>query len=252
MKYIIAAVEGTRFDLAPQLECEHAKTYTYSTFRLIIATFGNYEKTYKETYDKVSAYVTKVNAEFKNNNYFKGAYRAEMLTPNEHGEYNDSFCATFRNWLAAKILDADQIIVSHQMHDIPQGRINVHANMDAAWRVARRISDDIFDSIDEPGCYNYGVLEKYGHDADLERPTFRFGYSNTISVQIVDRNHEAYGLTSTLQRIRNLADHLDKEISYVPYNNLPFTEAQDALKGLKQFIDNPTAYDPKGTEADAA
>ena len=99
MKYIIAAVEGTRFDLAPQLECEHVKTYAYSTFRLIIATFGNYEKTYKETYDKVAAYVAKVNAEFKNNNYFKGAYRAEMLTPNEHGEYNATDNRVVSSWL---------------------------------------------------------------------------------------------------------------------------------------------------------
>lgn len=192
MKYIIAVVDGTRFDLAPKFESRNAKMYAYGTFKLIVGVFGDYDKKYDETYNEVAEYVKKVNAEFKHNNYYKGAFKAEMLTPNEHGEYNDSFCDIFRNWLIVKILNADEINVDSASSNL-QGRYDVRKDRDVVTRVIDRISHELFKYIEEPGSYTYKVLEQY-YDKhtwyDLNHPTFEFGYSSTISIQIIDRRYD--------------------------------------------------------------
>ena len=101
MKYIIAAIEGIRHDIAPEYTGKYGKIYHYGNFDLLIHICGDYYfNEYDKAYKEISDYCKKVNNDLKNNNFYRGWYYAEMLTPNERNEYNDIRCKLFHTWYA--------------------------------------------------------------------------------------------------------------------------------------------------------
>lgn len=193
MKYIIAVVEGVRFDVAPKYTGK-AQVFEYGSFKLLVWKGGDYNnREYEEVYDEVAAYVSRVNAEFKSNRYYNGWVYAEMLTPKEQGQYNDIYCNVFHNWLVNKMLTANEIIVSKvnvcgkDFHD----RIRVWDNLDEVATLARTISTEMLKSIHLPGSY---IHKCYTDNQDLflkSHPIFELGYTLTYSIQIVDKSYSS-------------------------------------------------------------
>ena len=192
MNYIIAIVGGTRFDLAPKYEGK-AKVYNYGRFNLIIWEGGDYNyREYEEVYDEVAAYVSRVNAELKGNRYYNGWVYAEMLTPKEQGQYNDTYCHSFHNWIVSQMLTADEIIVtkvnigSEDIHE----RINVWRNKEKVFEIARAISGEMLKTIHLPGSYHHNMLEKSESNIFLlNYPIFEFGFNLPYSIQIIDETY---------------------------------------------------------------
>ena len=163
IKYIIAAIEGTRYDLAPKYNGKYGKVYHYGTFDLIVHTCGSYPANeYTEAYKEISDYCTKVNNDLQNNNFYRGWWYAEMLTPNERNEYNDIRCKLFHTWLVDKIVTADEIIVTKtnitekDLHD----RIDVYDNAEQILKLARILSSEMLHSIHVPGDYIHNCYMK--------------------------------------------------------------------------------------------
>lgn len=186
-KYIIAVVEGIRHDLAPEYRGK-ASVFKYGKFDLIIWTGGDWGGEYEEVYKSVADYVTKVNAELKGNRYFSGWMRAEMLTPNEHGEYNGIHCSLFHNWLVHQIITSDILIVSKinitrkDLYD----RIDVWKNLQEVTKIARIVGDEMLQSIHCPGEYihhNYTSSETSIWLKDY--PIFELGWTLPYSIQLV-------------------------------------------------------------------
>ena len=193
MKYIIAAVEGTRFDLAPEYNGKYGKVYRYGGFNLIIHKCSDYSgNEYKEAYDEISDYCKKVNNDLQNNRFYRGWWYAEMLTPNERNEYNDIRCKLFHTWIVDKIINADEIIVTKtnivekDIHD----RINVYDNMEKVMEIARAISNEMLQSIHLPEDYMHNCFMDSSSNIFLpNHPIFEFGYNLTYNIQIIDKNH---------------------------------------------------------------
>lgn len=188
MKYIIASVEGLRHDLAPEYTGKFGKVYRYGHFNLIIFSEGDWTHDYDEAYKEIAEYVRKVNRELKGNRYYNGWMYAEMLTPNEHEEYNDIHVHYFHDWLASKIVNADELVVS-TIQDIPNGRWKVYGNEKDAFRVARVASNDLLLSIQCPGEYRHAQAVKYDKNVTPNQPIFEFGYASTVSIQIIDKSY---------------------------------------------------------------
>lgn len=189
MKYIIATVSGARFDLAPEFTGKFGKEYKYGSFKLIIWKGGDYfDRDYDEAYKEIADYVAECNKVFKGNPYYNAWIHAEMLTPNEHGEYNDIHCVEFHSWLVEKMITSDQVIVSKvnvcekDLHD----RIDTWKNMDQVGKIARVISTEMLKSIHLPGEYMHN---NYVNNSDLylkDYPIFEMGWTLTYSIQIID------------------------------------------------------------------
>lgn len=195
INYIIAAVEGTRFDLAPKYNGKYGKVYHYGTFDLIVHTCGSYPAgEYAEAYKEISDYCKKVNDDLKNNNFYRGWWYAEMLTPNERNEYNDIRCKLFHTWLIDKIITADEIIVTktniigRDLHD----RIDVWDNAEAILKLARILSSEMLHAIHIPGDYIHNCYMKSPNNIFLpNQPIFELGYTLTYSLQIIDKHYSS-------------------------------------------------------------
>lgn len=195
MKYIIAVVEGTRFDLAPKYTGK-AHVYHYGHFNLIFWAGGDYRyDEYQEVYQEVADYVACVNKELKDNQYFRGWCYAEMLTPNEHEEYNDIRCKLFHTWFVDKLITADEIIVTKinvaekDIHD----RIDVYREPEKVMRIARVISSELLNAIHVPGDYIHGTYMNSSTNIFLpDQPIFEFGYTLPYSIQIVDVRYSKF------------------------------------------------------------
>ena len=195
INYIIAAVEGTRFDIAPKYNGKYGKVYHYGTFDLIVHTCGSYPAgEYAEAYKEISDYCKKVNDDLKNNNFYRGWWYAEMLTPNERNEYNDIRCKLFHTWLIDKIITADEIIVTktniigRDLHD----RIDVWDNAEAILKLARILSNEMLHAIHIPGDYIHNCYMKSPNNIFLpNQPIFELGYTLTYSLQIIDKHYSS-------------------------------------------------------------
>lgn len=195
INYIIATVEGTRFDLAPKYNGKYGKVYHYGTFDLIVHTCGSYPAgEYAEAYKEISDYCKNVNDDLKNNNFYRGWWYAEMLTPNERNEYNDIRCKLFHTWLVDKIITADEIIVTktniieRDLHD----RIDVWDNAEAILKLARILSREMLHAIHIPGDYIHNCYMKSSNNIFLpNQPIFELGYTLTYSLQIIDKNYSS-------------------------------------------------------------
>ena len=193
MKYIIASIEGPRYDLAPEYKGKYGKVYHYGSFDLIVHTCGDYPPgEYEEAYNEISEYCKKVNNEFKGNRYFNAWMYAEMLTPNERNEYNDIHCKLFHTWLIDKIITADEIIVNKvnvcgkDLHD----RINVYKNPEQIMKIIRVLSREMLKSIHVPGDYIHNCYMNSSSNIFLpNQPIFELGWTLTYSIQIVDNNY---------------------------------------------------------------
>lgn len=190
MNYIIASIEGTRHDLAPEYKGKYGRVYHYGSFDLIIYKCGigpEYDIAYKE----ISDYCTKVNNDLKNNNFYRGWWYAEMLTPNERNEYNDIRCKLFHTWLIDKIITADEIIITKtnicgkDLHD----RIDVYHNPEQIFKIVRTLSSEMLHSIHLPGDYLHNCYMNSSTNIFLpNQPIFELGYTLTYSLQIIDRS----------------------------------------------------------------
>lgn len=189
MKYIIATVSGARFDLAPEFTGKFGEVYKYGSFNLIIWKGGDFDREYDEAYKEIADYVVECNKVFKGNPYYNAWIHAEMLTPNEHGEYNDIHCVEFHSWLVEKMITSDQVIVSKvnvcekDLHD----RIDTWKNMEQVGKLARVISTEMLKSIHLPGEYMHN---NYVNNSDLylkDYPIFEMGWTLTYSIQIMDK-----------------------------------------------------------------
>lgn len=195
MKYIIASIEGVRHDLAPEYNGTYGKVYHYGSFDLIIYTCGDYlDNTYDIAYKEISEYVTKVNDELKNNNFYRGWMYGEMLTPNERHEYNDIRCNLFHVWLIDKIITADEIIVEKvnvngkSLHD----RIDVYKNPEQIMKICRALSSEMLKSIHEPGQYLHKMAVT-NSDLYLKNfPIFELGWTLPYNIQIIDKSYCSY------------------------------------------------------------
>lgn len=192
MKYIIATVSGVRFDLAPEYKGK-AQVFKYGSFKLLVWKGGDWNtEEYEEVYNEVATYVSKVNAEFKGNPYYNGWIYAEMLTPNEQGQYNDIHSHAFHSWLVEKMITSDQVIVSKvnvcekDLHD----RIDVWKNMEQVGKLARIISREMLRGIHLPGEYMHS---NYVNNSDLylkNYPIFEMGWTLPYSIQIIDKEYD--------------------------------------------------------------
>jgi hypothetical protein len=192
MNYIIASIEGPRFDIAPKYKGKHGKIYKYGTFSLLIWVGGEYEhREYEEAYREVSDYVTKVNDELKGDMYHRGWCYAQMLTPREQHQYNDIRCEEFHSWLINKILNADLLIVSKvnvcgkDLHD----RIDVWKNMEEVGKMLRVVSREMLKYIHEPGSYSHNCYVKNSDLFLKGYPIFELGWTLPYSIQIVDKSY---------------------------------------------------------------
>lgn len=190
INYIIAVVDGIRHDLAPQYNGKYGKVYNYGGFDLIIYSCGEYSNEYQEAYKEISDYCTKVNDELKNNKFYNGWMYAEMLTPNEHHEYNGIRCHMFHSWFVDKIINSDVIIVSKtnvcekDIHD----RINVYNNPKEVMKIAKAISSEMLQSIHVPGDYIHNTIMNAENNIFLpNQPIFEFGYNLPYSIQLMDK-----------------------------------------------------------------
>lgn len=188
MRYIIASIEGIRHDLAPKYTGKYGKVYHTRDFDLLIWAGGDWQKEYQEAYDEIAAYVSRVNAEFKGNPYYKGWMYAEMLTPNEQGQYNDTRCHLFHSWLVEKILTGKVVTVT---------KVNVcdkdiHKKFDSVYdfeemaKIARAVSGEMLKWIHQPGEYNFNNYIQYDKDElwDAELPIFELGWTLPYSIQL--------------------------------------------------------------------
>ena len=194
MKYIIASIEGVRHDLAPKYTGAYGNVYHYGSFDLIVCSFGDWDSAYDVAYKEISEYVTKVNDELKNNRYYRGWMYAEMLTPNEHNEYNDTRCKLFHTWLIDKIITADEIIVcktninGRNLHD----RIDVYDNPEQVMKIVRELSGEMLKSIHTPGDYIHGCYMKSETNIFLpNQPIFELGWNLPYSIQIIDKRYSS-------------------------------------------------------------
>ena len=186
-KYIIAVVDGIRHDLTPEYQGK-ASVFKYGKFDLIIWTGGSSNEEYEKVYKSVSDYVTKVNAELKGNRYFSGWMRAEMLTPNEHGEYNGTHCSLFHSWLVHQIISGDMLIVSKiniTGKDLCD-RIDVWKNLRDVAEIARIVGDEMLQCIHLPGEYIHTLCTKSETSIWLkDYPIFELGWTLPYSIQLV-------------------------------------------------------------------
>ena len=192
MKYIIASIEGPRFDIAPEYKGKHGKVYRYGSFSLLIWVGGEYDyPQYEEAYKEISDYVTKVNDELKGNRYYSAWCYAQMLTPREQHQYNDVHCKEFHSWLVNKILSADLLIVSKvnvcgkDLHD----RIDVWKNLEEVGKLLRVISHEMLRYIHEPGSFSHNCYVKNDNLFLKEYPIFELGWTLPYSIQIVDQSY---------------------------------------------------------------
>lgn len=195
VKYIIAAIEGIRHDLAPEYKGNYGKVYHYGDFDLIVHSCGDYpHDEYDKAYKEISDYCTKVNNELKDNRYYNGWMYAEMLTPNERNEYNGTRCRLFHTWLVDKIINADEIIVTKtnvngkSLHD----RINVYKNPVEVMHIAKAISSEMLRSIHIPGDYIHGCYMRSSTNIFLHnQPIFELGWTLPYSIQIIDKSYSS-------------------------------------------------------------
>lgn len=195
MKYIIAAIEGIRHDIAPKYNGKYGKVYHYGDFDLLIHTCGSYPSgEYEEAYKEISDYCNQVNNELRGNRFYSGWCYAEMLTPNERNEYNDTRCKLFHTWLVDKIINADEIIVTKtnicgkDLHN----RIDVYNNMEQVMKIARAISSELLMSIHTPGDYHHNCYMNSERNIFLpNQPIFQLGFNLPYSIQIIDKNHSS-------------------------------------------------------------
>lgn len=191
MNYIIAAIEGNR-DLAPKFNSKLAKSYKYGSFDLIIFQGGSWEAAeYEEAYKEVSEYVTKVNNAGRAC-FVKGAVRAEMLTPKEQNQFNDTRCLYFHSWLVEKMLTADEIIVTKINVTEPDihERINVWKNIERVAKIARVVSREMLQAIHEPGDYIHKRIDESPTSIFLkDYPIFEMGWTLPYRVQIIDHSY---------------------------------------------------------------
>ena len=193
MKYIIAAIEGIRHDIAPEYTGKYGKIYHYGSFDLLIHICGDYPAgEYEEAYKEISDYCKKVNNDLKNNNFYRGWWYAEMLTPNERNEYNDIRCKLFHTWLIDKIITADKIIVTKtnitgkDLHD----KIDVYDNAEQILKLARIVSSEMLHGIIVPGSYTHNNIMKSPTNIFLpNQPIFELGYILTYDIQIIYREY---------------------------------------------------------------
>ena len=193
MKYIIASIEGPRFDLVPEYKGKFGEVYKYGSFNLLIYKGGSYPAgEYEEAYKEISDYCTKVNNELKGNQFYSGWMYAEMLTPNEQNQYNDIHCHVFHNWLVEKIITADEIIVNKinvcekDIHD----RIDVWNNLAEVTKIARVLSREMLQSIYLPGDYIHSCFDRSENNIFLkDYPIFELGWTLPYSIQIIDRRY---------------------------------------------------------------
>ena len=193
IKYIIAAVEGVRHDLAPKYNGKFGKVYHYGNFDLLIHICGEYPAgEYEEAYKEISDYCKKVNNELKGNRYYNGWMYAEMLTPNERNEYNDIRCRLFHTWLIDKIITADEIIVTKtnvsgkDIHD----RIDVYDNPEQVMKLVRTLSSEMLKSIHVPGDYIHNTYMNSSKNIFLpNQPIFELGWTLPYSIQIIDKSY---------------------------------------------------------------
>ena len=192
MNYIIAAIEGNR-DFAPKYEGKFGKSFEYGSFTLIIWKGGNYERSeYEEAYKEISDYITSVNNATRGYRFANGVVRAEMLTPNEQNQYNDTRCLYFHSWLVQHMLTSDEIIVSKvnvfgkDLYD----RINVWQNMEQVGKMARVISGEMLSSILLPGEYLHNNHFQSENPLFLkDYPIFVLGYNLPYDIQIIDNTY---------------------------------------------------------------
>lgn len=192
MKYIIAVIEGIRHDIAPEYKGKYGGVYHYGNFDLIIHTCGDYPSgEYEEAYKEISEYVKKVNNELKGNRFYNGWVYAEMLTPNERNEYNDTRCRLFHTWIVDKIINSDEIIVSKvnvtgkDLHD----RIDVYKNPNDIMEIIRAISGEMLKNIHVPGEYLHNCYINNDELYLKKFPIFEFGWTLTYSIQIIDKSY---------------------------------------------------------------
>jgi len=193
IKYIIAAIEGIRHDLAPEYNGKYGKVYHYGDFDLIIHSCGDYPyDEYDKAYKEISDYCTKVNNELKDNRYYNGWVYAEMLTPNERNEYNGTKCRLFHTWFVDKIINADEIIVTKtnvcgkSLHD----RIDVYKNPADVMSIAKAISNEMLQSIHTPNDYIHNTYMNSSTNIFLpNQPIFEFGWTLPYSIQIIDKHY---------------------------------------------------------------
>ena len=193
MKYIIASIEGIRHDIAPEYTGKYGKIYHYGNFDLLIHICGDYPSNeYDEAYKEISDYCKKVNNDLKTNNFYRGWWYAEMLTPNERNEYNDIRCRLFHTWIVDKIITADEIIVTKtnvngkDIHD----RIDVYDNPEKVMKIVRAISSEMLKTIHTPGDYIHNIIMNSSSNIFLpNQPIFEFGYTLPYSIQIIDKSY---------------------------------------------------------------
>ena len=192
MKYIIATIEGTRHDIAPTYNGKYGKVYKYASFNLLIYIGGTYDyKEYEEAYKEISDYVKKVNDELKGNKFYNGWVYAEMLTPNEHNEYNDTHCRLFHTWLVDKIINSDEIIVSKvnvtgkDLYD----RIDIYKNPEQIMKIVKALSSEMLKSIHLPGEYNHNNYINHGTLFLKNFPIFELGWTLPYSIQLIDKSY---------------------------------------------------------------
>ena len=189
--YIIASIEGNR-DLAPKFNSKLVKSYKYGSFSLLIWQGGSYDREkYEEAYKEVSEYVTAVNNAGRNC-FITGAVRAEMLTPKEQNQFNDTRCLYFHSWLVEKMLTADEIIVNKTNITEPDihERINVWTNMERVAKIARVVSREMLQCIHEPGSFHHNNYMKSERNIFLkDYPIFEMGWTLPYSIQIIDHSY---------------------------------------------------------------
>lgn len=193
-QYIIAVVEGTRFDLAPKFSGTYGKVYNYGRFNLIIWTGGDWGNEYEKAYAEIAAYVAKVNAEMKGNKYYNGWVRAEMLTPNEQGQYNDHFCSVFHSWLVEKMITSDEIIVSkvNACSKNLNDRIETYSNIGEVAKIARAVSGEMLQAIHLPGSFIHNCHMSAKENKFLpNQPIFELGWTLPYSIQIIDQSYSS-------------------------------------------------------------
>ena len=68
IKYIIASIEGTRYDLAPKYTGKYGKVYHYGSFDLIVHSCGDYPSgEYEEAYRLLNHYLAdEIHIEYEN------------------------------------------------------------------------------------------------------------------------------------------------------------------------------------------
>lgn len=189
MYYIIALIEGNR-DFAPKYEGKFGKEFKYGSFTLIIWKGGQYERSdYEEAYKEISEHITNVNNATRGYKFGNGVVRAEMLTPNEQSQYNDTRCLYFHSWLVQHMITCEEIIVSKvnvfgkDLYD----RINVWQNMEQVAKMARVISKEMLNSILLPGEYLHNNRFQSENPLFLkDYPIFVLGYNLPYSIQLID------------------------------------------------------------------